>query len=119
MFSIAAFLERGAVSVVQGVSKTFTRNSAVGKLVTFHFCPECGSTLFWEPERMPHLIDVAVGAFAAPPFPQPEQSVWTNDKHAWLSLPGDSHTFAAMPPPHSPSRGGHGENTRQQNNGQL
>jgi hypothetical protein len=41
--------ERGAVSVVQVASKTFTRNSAVGKLVTFHFCPECGSTLFWHP----------------------------------------------------------------------
>jgi hypothetical protein len=103
VFSIAAFFERGAVSVVQGASKTFTRNSAVEKLVTFHFCPECGSTLFWHPERMPHLVGVAVGAFADPSFPQPEQSVWTNDKHTWLSLPGDIRTFAAMPPPRSPS----------------
>jgi Glutathione-dependent formaldehyde-activating enzyme len=39
VFSIAAFFERGAVSVAQGVSKTFTRDSAVGKLVTFHFLP--------------------------------------------------------------------------------
>ena len=29
--------------------------------------------------------------------------VWTNDKHAWLSLPGDIRTFAGMPPPRSPS----------------
>jgi hypothetical protein len=57
----------------------------------------------WEPERMPHLIGVAVGAFADPSFPQPEQSVWTNDKHAWLSLPGDIRTFPTMPPPRSPS----------------
>jgi len=101
--NIAAFFERGTVSVVQGVSKTYTRNSAVGKLVTFHFCPECGSTVFWEPERMPRLIGFAVGAFADPSFPQPEQSVWTNDKHAWLSLPGDIRAFGAMPPPRSPS----------------
>ena len=29
VFSIASFFERGAVSVVYGVSKTFTRDSAV------------------------------------------------------------------------------------------
>jgi hypothetical protein len=85
------------------VFQNLHRDSAVGKLVTFHFCPECGSTLFWEPERMPHLIGVAVGAFADPSFPQPEQSVWTNDKHDWLSLPGDIRTFPTMPPPRSPS----------------
>ena len=100
VFGIAAFFDRGAVSVVKGASTTYTRDSASGKPVTFHFCRGCGSTIFWEPERVPHLIGVAVGAFADPSFPQPEQSVWTNDKHAWLSLPADMRTFAAMPPPH-------------------
>jgi hypothetical protein len=66
--------------------------------VTFHFCPGCGSTIFWEPERIPHLIGVAVGAFADPSFPQPQQSVWTNNKHAWLCLPQDMHVFAGTPP---------------------
>jgi len=89
VFGIAAFFARGAVSVVQGASKTYTRDSASGKHVTFHFCPECGSTIFWEPERLPHLIGVAVGAFADPSFPQPQQSVWTDKKHAWLGLPKD------------------------------
>src|SRR5215467_5526785 len=46
-FGIAAFFDRGEVSVVQGASKTYTRESASGKQVTFHFCPECGSTIFW------------------------------------------------------------------------
>nr|WP_291709871.1 GFA family protein [Bradyrhizobium sp.] len=89
VFGIAAFFDRGAVSLVQGASKTYTRDSASGKHVTFHFCPECGSTIFWEPERLPHLIGVAVGALADPSFPQPQQSVWTDMKHAWLGLPKD------------------------------
>ena len=63
--------------------------------MTFHFCPECGSTVFWEPERVPHLIGVAVGAFADPSFPQPQQSVWTDNKHVWLCLPEDMHVFTA------------------------
>jgi hypothetical protein len=99
-FGIAAFFDRDAVSVVAGISKTFTRDSSyVGSLVTFHFCPECGSTVFWEPARMPELIGVAVGSYADPNFPRPEQSVWTTHKHAWLSLPGEMRTFAEMSPP--------------------
>ena len=98
-YGIAAFFERDQVRVVQGVPKLFTRNSASGNLVSFHFCPECGSTVMWEPERLPGLIGVAVGAFADPCFPAPEQSVWTGCKHAWLSLPDAMPVFAANPPP--------------------
>jgi len=99
VFSIAAFFGREAVIVVQGASKTFTRPSASGNPVTFHFCPQCGASVYWLPRRMPHLIGVAVGAFADPSFPAPEQSVWTAHKHAWLSLPGDLPAFALAPPP--------------------
>jgi hypothetical protein len=98
-FGIGAFFERSAVSVVQGTPKTYTRDSASGKHVTFHFCGECGSTVFWEPERAPHLIGVAVGAFADPAFPAPQQSVWTHRKHAWLDLPDDVQVVAATQPP--------------------
>jgi hypothetical protein len=95
----AAFFPREAVGVTQGRTKSFTRDSALGKKVTFHFCPDCGSTLYWEPERMPHRIGVAVGAFADPAFPQPEQSVWTRDKHAWLELADEMHRYPVMPTP--------------------
>jgi len=44
-------------------------------------------------------FSVAVGAFADPTFPRPEQSVWTKDKHAWLGLPEDVATFESSPPP--------------------
>jgi hypothetical protein len=47
---------------------------------------------------MPHLIGVAVRAFADASFLQPQQSVWTNNKHAWLCLPQDMHVFAGTPP---------------------
>jgi hypothetical protein len=99
LFSVAAFFEREAVSIHQGVTKAFTRDSATGSRVTFHFCPDCGSTVFWHPERMPDLAGVAVGAFADSSFPQPEQSVWTRDKHAWLDLPNEMQIFPVMPPP--------------------
>lgn len=99
LFSVAAFYPREAVAMIEGESKSFTRPSATGKDVTFHFCPGCGASLYWLPERMPHLIGVAVGAFADPSFPQPEQSVWSKDKHHWLTLPDDMTMHEMLPPP--------------------
>jgi len=102
LLGVAAFFERSAVTVADGRAKTFTRNSVVGRFVTFHLCPECGSTVFWEPERMPQLTGVAVGAFADPSFPQPKQSVFTTSKRAWVGLPGEMRAFATMPSTGSP-----------------
>jgi len=103
VFSIAAFFPREAVTV-QGGSKTFTRASLSGSAIDFHFCPDCGSTVWWEPARMPHLVGIGVGAFADAAFPAPEQSVWTRDKHRWLTLPDHMVCYDVMrpaPPPAS------------------
>src|SRR3546814_16776287 len=73
------------------LAKAFKRPSASGRDVAFHFCPDCGSSLWWEPERLPHLIGVAAGAFADRDFPMPEQAVWAEQRHAWLDLPLPAH----------------------------
>ncbi len=98
-FSVAVFYERDRVSVTPGTSRVFERDSASGHPVRFHFCERCGANVYWEPARLPSLVGVAVGAFADPAFPRPEQSVWTKDKHGWLTLPADVVTFDASPPP--------------------
>ena len=98
-FSVAVFFKRSKVQVARGSSQKFERESGSGYSVAFHFCPRCGSNLWWEPARMPDLIGVAVGAFGDPNFPQPEQSVWTQYKHAWVHLPKGWRVFAENPPP--------------------
>jgi len=98
-FSIAVFYARDMVRVERGEAASFERPSASGKSVKFHFCPRCGSNMFWEPERMPALVGVAAGAFADPDFPAPEQSVWTRDKHRWLTLPDGITPHELSPPP--------------------
>jgi hypothetical protein len=101
-FSVAVFYERSRVSVTSGTAHLFERGSASGFPVRFHFCAGCGSNVYWEPARMPDLVGVALGAFADPSFPRPQQSVWTRDKHAWIDLPTDMVTFAVNPPPRAP-----------------
>ncbi|KTE10727.1 GFA family protein [Sphingopyxis sp. H115] len=87
LFSVAAFFPRECVTVIAGTAKVFARASASGFDVAFHFCPECGSSLWWEPARMPHLAGVAAGAFEDSGFPVPEQAVWAEQRHTWLDLP--------------------------------
>ncbi len=84
-FGIAAFWPRDAVSA-EGRAGIFTRPGASGLSIRFHFCPDCGSTVYWEPERRPDMVAVAVGAFADPDFPPPTQAVWAERRHPWVAL---------------------------------
>lgn len=83
-FGIAAFFDRASVRA-EGRSRAYARPSDSGHPVRFHFCTGCGSTVFWEPQRMPGLIAVAVGAFADPGFPAPSQAVYGEHRHPWVT----------------------------------
>ncbi len=74
---------------ITGVSNEWTRISDEGNSATFHFCPECGSTVYYINGPAPHQIAVAVGAFADPEFPAPAFSVYENRKYRWIEITGD------------------------------
>ena len=101
-FSVAVFYPAGSVRLEAGEPGVYTRPSDSGFPVSFSFCLRCGANLFWRPARMPDLVGVALGAFADPDFPAPVQSVWTRDKHRWLTLPPDVTAFEVAPPPRPP-----------------
>jgi hypothetical protein len=72
---------------VAGRSTAWTRTAESGNVLTFHFCPVCGSTVYWEGQGFPGMIAVAVGAFADPTFPPPVIAVWEETRHLWVELP--------------------------------
>ncbi len=84
-FGIAAFFDRDSVKVT-GISSVYSRESDSSYNVTFHFCPQCGSTVYWEPERKQSLIAVAVGAFGDSDFPAPGKQVYCTSRHSWLNI---------------------------------
>jgi hypothetical protein len=92
LFSIAVFYNADQITI-RGRSSLYERASASGFPVAFHFCPDCGSNMWWKPARMPDLIGVAAGCFADPALPAPEQAVWLRDKHHWIDLPPGMQTF--------------------------
>jgi hypothetical protein len=53
----------------------------------FHFCPECGSQVFYTEPTEPDLVVVSVGSFADPAFPPPTESGYDSRRHPWLELP--------------------------------
>lgn len=84
-FGIAAFFDRNAVTI-EGDARRYSRSSDGGFEVEFSFCPTCGTTVFWKPERRRDLIAVAVGCFADPAFPAPTKAVFAEHRHSWLPL---------------------------------
>jgi hypothetical protein len=82
-YGIAAIFRAQDV-VTHGRSSLYTRRADSGFRVTFHFCPGCGSTVFWKPERQPDVTAVAAGAFADPTFPKPANAVHLESRHSWV-----------------------------------
>ena len=52
-------------------------------VVTSHFCPECGSTVYYFRKSDPARTGVRVGAFADNTFPPPIGSGFEEYKHPW------------------------------------
>jgi hypothetical protein len=72
-----------------GRSTTYLRVGDSGGKVTFHFCPDCGATVYWLLDQAPDAIAIPVGAFADPTFPAPKISVYEERRHAWAGIPED------------------------------
>jgi hypothetical protein len=87
VFAAQARFPRSQVTAIEGRSGTFVRTPDSGNDIAFHFCPDCGSTVYWEPSGFPDVIAVAIGAFADPGFPAPRHSVYESYRHAWAMNP--------------------------------
>ena len=72
---------------ISGQATAWKRSADSGNALIFHFCPLCGSTVYWEGEGFPGYLAVAVGNFADPSFPGPTIAVWEESRHPLLALP--------------------------------
>jgi hypothetical protein len=78
---------------IEGRTRVFARNGDSGRKVRFYFCPDCGTSLYWEADARPAVYILAVGAFADPNFPAPSASIFEESKHTWVQLPGGMKHF--------------------------
>jgi hypothetical protein len=88
-FAVQARWPKAQVAI-DGASKTFIKVADSGNRATFHFCPECGSDVYYEIDgKFGDLIAIPVGAFDDPYFAHPDYSVWEGRKHDWIEVTGD------------------------------
>jgi hypothetical protein len=94
-FGMPAGFKADQVSVV-GRFDDYLRVSdeADRKEHVFHFCPECGSQVFYTEPMEPDLIVVSVGSFADPSFPPPTESGYDSRRHPWVGLPDSIQRFS-------------------------
>jgi hypothetical protein len=83
---------------VRGAATEFVRMGDQGATFRFRFCPVCGSSVFHTDEADGNYVMVAVGAFADPTFPAPQDSVYECRRHAWVTLPDSVTRFEKDPP---------------------
>ena len=95
VFSVQARFPREAVEI-KGESTTWTfpgdaepvtYRSCDSGGATYHFCPVCGSTVYWDIAAAPEFIGIAIGTLADPAFPAPKISGFEAYGHPWAMEP--------------------------------
>ena len=85
---------------IEGRSKTHEMVADSGNRGIFHFCPDCGSDVYYRNDgptvdaKFADLIAIPLGAFDDPYFATPAFSVWEERKHDWVEItaPEADHT---------------------------
>jgi hypothetical protein len=72
---------------IRGQSTEYLRVADSGGHCRFHFCPQCGATVYYCFDDLPDFVAIPVGTFADPTFPAPMISVYEERMHAWVGLP--------------------------------
>ena len=96
VFGAVAFFEDDRVIEITGNQRCFERSSDSGRRIQIHFCPNCGSSVYWKTEFLKDSTGIAVGCFADPDFPRPQSVAWTATKHSWLQFPEDCRFSASQ-----------------------
>ncbi len=102
-FQVSAVFPEDANVEITGETKRYSGvetngvGTANGNNVSYHFCPTCGSTIFWTFEGRPITV-IAVGNFADPDFPAPTAELHTPFRHHWVQPVEGADQFEAFRP---------------------
>jgi len=90
-FSIQGRFPRDKATI-KGESSTWKFPDDAGKVdyrscdsggARYHFCPTCGTTVYWDLDAAPEVIGIALGTLNDPTFPAPVISAFEAYGHPW------------------------------------
>jgi len=97
-FGVGAYYRRDRIVSVDGTSKEYSRTADSGRGLTNHFCPDCGTTVYWSLEMRPDHFGISAGCFTDPGLANPARTIWTENKHHWVQFPDDLPAFEKAVP---------------------
>jgi len=103
VFQVSAVFSDDDSIAITGETKVYNGlgtngvGTANGDDVTYHFCPTCGSTVFWTFEGRPTMV-IAVGNFADPDFPAPTAELHSPFRHHSLQPVEGAEQFEGFRP---------------------
>jgi hypothetical protein len=81
----------------EGPSKVYVRGGDSGRKIEFHFCPDCGSTVYFYVEDVIDVVGITFGAFADASMPWPTLSGWETTRHPWVIFDHQLDRFKVQP----------------------
>ena len=75
---------------IEGRSATFVKTGDSGGTATFHFCPDCGSDVYYL-AGAEDLVAIPIGAFDEPYHLPLNYSVYESRKHPWVEIDASEH----------------------------
>jgi len=95
-FGVGYYVQQRHCQTV-GPYETWGRPADTGRMVVNHFCPTCGTTVYWTLEMRPGYVGVALGTFKDKP-PMPDRAIWAQEAHDWMVFPEEMPVFQKATP---------------------
>ena len=87
-FAVQARFPADQVTIT-GESSDYVHIADSGNAASFHFCPTCGTTLWYQSRPIADAIAIPLGNFDDPRAFTPHFSVWESRKLDWLEITGE------------------------------
>jgi hypothetical protein len=102
VFYVGAYFIQGAGIEIKGETQIYNGmeidgvGTTTGDEINYHFCPTCGSTVFYTVQGHP-IMGIAVGNFVDPSFPTPTMEFNVGMRPHWLPPIPSAEQFETFP----------------------
>lgn len=73
---------------IDGDSRVWERIADSGRRAWYHWCPDCGATVYYRNEGRGDVVAVPIGALDGD-LPRPNASIFERHRQDWVAIVGD------------------------------
>ena len=82
---------------ISGQTKSVEKTAASGGIMTYEFCPDCGTRLFHSRTNYRDTLNIKAGSLDHTKWLVPAGHIWVRSKQPWVILPEDALTYETQP----------------------